>query len=48
MHKQAFQATKRIFMRVSGLPPSYFDNKTDLKSNCFFKSKFGGGTLSHA
>ena len=28
MHKRAFQGLKRTFMHVSGLPPSYFDNKT--------------------
>ena len=30
MHKRAFQALKRTFMHVSGLPPPYFDNKTNL------------------
>ena len=28
MHKRAFQALKRTFMHVSGLPLPYFDNKT--------------------
>ena len=28
MHKRAFQALKRTFIHVSGLPPPYFDNKT--------------------
>ena len=28
MHKRAFEALKRTFMHVSGLPPPYFDNKT--------------------
>ena len=27
MHKGAFQALKRTFMHVSGLPPPYSDNK---------------------
>ena len=29
MHKRAFQALKRTFMHVSGIPPPYFDNKTE-------------------
>ena len=29
MHKRAFQALKRTFIYVSGLPPTYFDNKTN-------------------
>ena len=27
MHKRAFQAPKRTFMHVSGLPPTYFEKK---------------------
>ena len=30
MHKRAFQGLKRTFIHVSGLPPPYFDNKTNL------------------
>ena len=30
MHKRAFQALKRTFMLVIGLPPPYFDIKTNL------------------
>ena len=30
MHKRAFQALQRTFMHVSGLPPPYFDKKTNL------------------
>ena len=30
MHKRAFQGLKRTFVHVSGLPPPYFDNKTNL------------------
>ena len=29
MQKRAFQALKRTFMLVTGLPPPYFDNKTE-------------------
>ena len=43
MHKRAFQGLKRTFMQVIGLPTPFFDNKTNLKSNLFFKSKSGGG-----
>ena len=31
MHKRAFQALKRTFMRVSGLPPTHFDKKLKFK-----------------
>ena len=30
MHKRAVQGLKRTFMHVSGLPTSYFDNKTNV------------------
>ena len=36
MHKGAFQALKRTFMHVSGLPPPYFDNKTNFQSTQFY------------
>ena len=36
MRKRMFQSLKRTFMQVSGLPPTYFDIKTHLKSNWFF------------
>ena len=37
MYKRAFQALKRMFMHVSGLPPSYFDKK---KKQFFYKLFF--------
>ena len=43
MHKRAFQALKRTFMHVSGLPPPYFDLKKTNFFNWFFESKYGGG-----
>ena len=44
MHKRAFQAPKRTFMHVSGLPPPYFDNKTNLFNKYLvLLSKYGGG-----
>ena len=42
MRKRMFESLKRTFMQVSGLPPTYFDVKTHLKSNWFFLSKSGG------
>ena len=43
MHKRAFQALKRTFIHVSGLPPTYFDfKKTIDKVHGFFKSKLVG------
>ena len=30
MHKHAFQALKRTFMHVSGLPPPFFDKKNNM------------------
>ena len=41
MHKRAFQALKRTFMHVSGLPPPYFDNKTNYLKLVLL-SKYGG------
>ena len=42
MHKRAFQALKRTFMRVSGLPPPHFDLKK-LNFKVFgFLIKYGG------
>ena len=35
-HADVFQALKRTFMRVSGLPPPYFDNKTNLQSKFYY------------
>ena len=49
MHKRAFQDLKRTFMQVSGLPPPYFDNKTNLMSNLFFFNRnLVGEDLRHA
>ena len=46
MHKRAFQALKQTFMHVSGLPPSFFDEKkTIYKIIGFLKSKYGRGRL---
>ena len=36
MHKRAFQALKRTFMHVSGLPPPYFDLKNNLDVIWYF------------
>ena len=36
MHKRAFQALKRTFMDVSGLPPPCFDKKNQLLYKNFF------------
>ena len=44
MHKRAFQALKRTFMHVSGLPPPYFDNKTNILYKLVLLSKYGGGS----
>ena len=44
MHKRAFQGLKRTFMHVSGLPPSFFDNKTNLLSIWFYYQKMVGKT----
>ena len=48
MHKRAFQALKRTFMHVSGLPPPYFDNKTNLYSFWFHYQNMVGEDLQHA
>ena len=44
MHKRAFQALKRTFMHVSGLPPPYFDNKNQILYELVLLSKYGGGS----
>ena len=44
MHKRAFQALKRTFMHVSGLPPPYFDNKNQILCKLVLLSKYGGGS----
>ena len=41
MHKRAFQALKRTFMQVSGLPPTYFDNKLFYKVFSFNQNMVG-------
>ena len=43
MHKRSFQALKRTFMHVSGLPPAYFDNKTKNFIKLVLLSKYAGG-----
>ena len=48
MHKRAFQALKRTFMHVSGLPAAYFDNKTKLKGFWFYYQNMLGEDLRHA
>ena len=48
MRKRMFQSLKRTFMQVSGLPPTYFDVKTHLKSNWFFYRNLVGEDLSDA
>ena len=48
MHKRAFQALKRAFMQVSGLPAANFDNKTNLQSFWFYYQNIVGEDLRHA
>ena len=48
MPKRAFEALKRTFMHVSGLPPPNFDNKTNLKSIQFYYQNMVGEDLKHA
>ena len=49
MHKRAFQALKRTFMHVSGLPHHILIKKNQiLYKLVFFKSKYGGEDLRHA
>ena len=48
MHKRAFQALKRTFMHVSGLPPPYFDIKTKNFINWFYHQNMVGEDLKHA
>ena len=48
MYKRALQALKRTFMQVLGLPPSYFDNKTNFITNFFFNQNLVGEDLRHA
>ena len=47
MHKRTFQALKRTFMHVSGLPPPYFDNKTNLQSIWFYYQNMVREVLQH-
>ena len=44
MHKRAFQALKRTFMHVPGLPPPYFDEKKTIYKVIGFLSKYGEKT----
>ena len=44
MHKRAFQALKRTFMHVSGLPPPNFDNKNQKLYKLVLLSKYGMGS----
>ena len=44
MHKRAFQALKRTFMHVSGLPLPYFDKKTNLIKYLVFYQNMVGKT----
>ena len=46
MHKRAFQALKRMFMHVSGLPPPYFDLKK-LLLFFYFNQNMVGEDLIH-
>ena len=48
MHKRAFQTLKRTFMHVSGHPPPYFVNKTNLQSIWFYHQNMVGEDLKHA
>ena len=48
MHKGTFQALKRTFMHVLGLPPPYFVNKTNLKSVWVYYQNMVGKVLKHA
>ena len=48
MHKRAFQGLKRTFMHISGLPPPYFDNKTEYFINWFCYQNMVGEDLKHA
>ena len=44
MHMRAFQALKRTFMHVSGLPPPYFVKKKQFLKYLVLLSKYGGGS----
>ena len=48
MHKHAFQALKRTFMHVSGLPPPFFDKKTICKVIGFFYQIMVGEDMRNA
>ena len=48
MHKRTFQALKRTFMHVSGVPPPYFVNKSNLKSVWVYYQKMVWEVLKHA
>ena len=43
MHKRAFQALKRTFMHVSGLPTPFFDLKKKIYKVIGFLSNYGVG-----
>ena len=47
MHKRAFQAPKRTFMHVAGLPPQYFDYKKNDKMIVFFNKNMMGEDMLH-
>ena len=48
MHKHAFQALKRTFMHVLGLPPPDFDSKTNQYSIWLNYQNNVGEDLRHA
>ena len=48
MHKRAFQALKRTLMKVSDLPPSYFDLKKLIIYKLVFYQNMVGEDLIHA
>ena len=48
MHKRAFQAMQRTFMHVSGLPPTYFDEKKIYIVFGFFNQNMVGEDLRHS
>ena len=48
MHKHAFQGLKRMFIHVSGLPPTYFEQKINYFLNWFFETNYGEEDMRHA
>ena len=48
MQKRAFQALKRTFMHVPGLPPTDFDSKSNLYSIWFNYQNMVGEDLRQA